>query len=423
MRQLQKNFDRAAEFLVGRHDTLKQTLYALLTGEYQLLIGPPGTSKSFLARTVLGMFEGARLFQKQFHKDAAFMDSLIGPVDIGELMKGRLFRNMERGIVNCDLAFLDEFFRARTNESDCLLEIFNERRFTGNGEEVKCRHHSLIATTNCINEAREAQAILDRFAYCSEVNPLASNLDLMKADKVYTHWRGVPPAWAPEDRVHIDELRQVSALLLSEERSSSLSIPSHVLYLKNVLRQKFCGALKSEAGVRHGTKDDISDRGGGVAVKHLEAAALLAGRSTVQAYDLIELKYFFPTVGNERHMAAFGRVYLDVMKGWKPEHGHQIDRLCDLDELIHVAAEKIHKGGEFPLGREFTILERVLTWIGLTSRNRISFGDISRGIAACAAGSDLVAERKNEVLAVCGRTKQMLGIDDSRSLFTWQPSA
>ncbi|MEW5800651.1 MAG: AAA family ATPase, partial [bacterium] len=75
--------------IIGREEIIRQSFYALLTGEHQLLFSRTGMAKSLLVRQVFSCFDRAVVFEKQLTKDT-MPDNLFGAYDIVQLKRGRL---------------------------------------------------------------------------------------------------------------------------------------------------------------------------------------------------------------------------------------------------------------------------------------------------------------------------------------------
>ncbi len=87
MQQLRQ--DLAAQFH-ERREVIEGTLYALLSRESILLLGPPGTGKSSLARAVAQAF-GARYFERLLTKFTT-PEEIFGPVSLKALENDRYTR-------------------------------------------------------------------------------------------------------------------------------------------------------------------------------------------------------------------------------------------------------------------------------------------------------------------------------------------
>ena len=87
--------------LIERDTPIRLALLAALTGEHLLLIGPPGTAKSELARRLRHAFHDATCFE----------------------------RKTEHYLPEASVAFLDGIFKANSAILNALLTLLNEREF------------------------------------------------------------------------------------------------------------------------------------------------------------------------------------------------------------------------------------------------------------------------------------------------------
>jgi len=98
--------------LLEREDQARALLLALLSGEHVLLIGPPGTAKSALARRLHGLV-GGRWFERLLTRFTV-PEELFGPLSLEALDHGRYEREIDGYLPAADVAFLDEVFKANS---------------------------------------------------------------------------------------------------------------------------------------------------------------------------------------------------------------------------------------------------------------------------------------------------------------------
>lgn len=183
--------------LIDREHATKAALLSLLAAENLVLIGPPGTAKSMVARRVAQHIqtsdhtpvlqdnsnpsknqpdpsapEASRYFEYLLTKFST-PEEIFGPLSISALKADRFRRNTAGYLPTAQVAFLDEIFKASSSILNALLTILNERIFHNGNQPERVPLRSLIAASNELPTGQEELgALYDRFLMRIFVGPV-----------------------------------------------------------------------------------------------------------------------------------------------------------------------------------------------------------------------------------------------------------
>ncbi|MEZ0290742.1 MAG: AAA family ATPase [Sulfolobales archaeon] len=274
-RLLQRFRDELVKPFVGRDEEARVIILALMTGEHAVLIGEPGTAKSALIRRAAQLLN-ARLFMYLLTKFTE-PSELFGPLDLAALKEGRYVRITRGKLLEADIAFLDEIFKANSAILNSILTILNERIFYDGYTEIRVPLWSLFGASNEVPDDPELDALYDRMLLRQYVRPVFEDYwrDLLEYE-----WRFEKKIIA-EERVEavmcIEDLRSIRTIIL--ERIDLESIKSKLLKLYSIFESK---------GIH------VTDRRKGKALKIIAASAFIEGRLEAVEQDLLSLKYVVP---------------------------------------------------------------------------------------------------------------------------------
>ena len=160
--------------LVEREVPARLSLLAALSGEHLLLVGPPGTAKSELARKLHHVFNQAQYFERLLTKFSV-PEELFGPLSIKALEEDRYQRLTENYLPQASIAFIDEVFKANSAILNALLTLLNEREFDNGCERVTTPLICVLAASNELPEDDSLQALYDRFLLRYQVNSISDD--------------------------------------------------------------------------------------------------------------------------------------------------------------------------------------------------------------------------------------------------------
>jgi MoxR-like ATPase len=261
--------DALLDGLVERDLPVRLALLAALAGEHLLLLGPPGTAKSEVARRLRGAFQDATYFERLLTRFSV-PEELFGPLSIKALEEDR-YRRLTKGYLpEATFAFLDEIFKANSAILNALLTLLNEREFDNGEDRVKTPLLCVVAASNELPEGEELHALYDRFLLRCHVQPVSDagfeRLLALRGDG--------PPTLQASLRLSPPEVEQVRA----EVRN--VRVPSEVTEMLRALRVHL-----AEQQIY------VSDRRFRKIVRLLQTAAFTDGRAEVSIWDSWLLRY------------------------------------------------------------------------------------------------------------------------------------
>jgi MoxR-like ATPase len=297
--RLKAIIDTLERGLVERRHSVRLCFLAALAGEHTLLIGPPGTAKSELARRLHTVFRDARYFERLLTRFSV-PEELFGPLSIKALEEDRYERHIDGFLPDASIAFIDEVFKANSAILNALLTLLNEREFDNGAGRVHCPLISAIGATNEVPEDEVADAFFDRFLVRVPVAAVsAASFGALLQVGPGCGWVPPPPGLALD--------KNDLAVLATEAATVGIS-----------------GALFAVlAELRHYFSVQqiyVSDRRWVKIVWLLRVAAASEGRSAVALWDLLLLPWVTaPDAPRQAAVADWLAARLGVREAFSPE--------------------------------------------------------------------------------------------------------
>jgi MoxR-like ATPase len=267
----------ASTGLIEREALVELVALAAVAGEHLLLIGPPGTAKSEVARRAASAV-GGRYFEYLLGRFTE-PGEIFGPIDLRRLREGVVEVETAGMLPEADVAFLDEVFLGSTAILNTLLGLLNERTFRRGHTALRCPLRVCVAASNALPDDDALAAFADRFLVRAFLDPVP---DARLEDMLSGGWRlardGKPI------RASLDDVDTLARAAHDADLDEVRPLLAHAI---RMLRK---------AGVQ------LSDRRAVRVQRLIAAAAVLAGRTRPTGADLWPLITAVPT-REEQHAA------------------------------------------------------------------------------------------------------------------------
>ena len=272
--KIQVLFNGLNQGLVERESILKIALLTVLAGENLLLIGPPGTAKSLIARRIaqtLTTDDNSHRYFEYLLTKFSTPEEIFGPLSIAALKADCVKRNTAGYLPTVRIAFLDEIFKASSSILNALLTILNERIYHNGAELQRVPMQALIAASNELPTGQEELgALYDRFLVRVFVDYVSLD-SLPQLFEKTLEQASVTPFTA-------DELKAI------QQAADKVSIPPEIVQAIQQIWQKHRETFKEDR------REQLSDRRLKKVIKLLSVAAATNGRTAVDLSDVFLLK-------------------------------------------------------------------------------------------------------------------------------------
>lgn len=294
--KINKVLDFVKASFVGKNEIIDLLAISLIARENAFLLGPPGTAKSAIVRSLSDCIEGGNNFEYLLTRFTE-PNEIFGPFDIRKLKEGELKTNTEGMMPEASMVFLDEIFNANSAILNSLLMALNERIFRRGKETRKLPALMFVGASNVLPEDEALNALLDRF------------LIRMKCDYVDTDLleEVLIAGWNFENR--LAERPVITPLEIMELQLLSRNVDL------TPIRKQFVDLVHNlrNTGIK------VSDRRAVKIQNLIAASAVICNRTEAILSDLWVLKYIWDT---EEQIEILAGIIDSIIAKDESHHAH-----------------------------------------------------------------------------------------------------
>lgn len=286
---------------IGKDEVIRLLLISVIAGEHAVLIGPPGTAKSALIRSL------ARLVQASYFEYLLTRftepNEIFGPVDINAFREGDYRRRTAGMLSESEIVFLDEVFKSNSAILNSLLTLLNERVYAVGGRVLQCPLVSVFGASNEVPSDETLTAIFDRFL----LRIRSDNLDAY-------HFSGLLERGIAQEVQQTAGAALQPLISLQEIGEFSRSIARRMQF-----DEGFLSTYKGLVFQLRAEGVSLSDRRVVKMLKLFAASAFLDGRDTPDASDLFLLKHIWNSEDQAPIVEAIVQPELETFYRERPE--------------------------------------------------------------------------------------------------------
>jgi MoxR-like ATPase len=283
-------------------------------------LGPPGTAKTQLARSICQTIEGGNFFNYLLTSFST-PEEIFGPLSLKALEEDEFRRNINGCLPTAHVALLDEIFKASSAILNSLLTILNERKYHNGRDIVDVPLLSVFGASNELPEEDESlEALYDRFLF-------RYRLSYIQDDENFRNLLfREPEDFRPSSSISVSEIEKL------RENANSLPVDPDVEIIITELRKN----LQLQ-------EIEISDRRWKRIVQVLKVAACSSGCPAVDRTIALLLQHMLWNLPEERETIRKTVFKLVVSGGTNTEKLRQ--EAEDLKTALSIAMKN-----ELPVG-------------------------------------------------------------------------
>ena len=309
------------ETYIGKNEIIDLLGIGLLARENAFLLGPPGTAKSAIIRSLANGIQDGKNFEYLLTRFTE-PNEIFGPFDIRKLKEGELITNTEGMMPEASMVFLDEIFNANSAILNSLLMALNEKIFRRGKETKKIPALMFVGASNVLPEEEALNALLDRFLIrvkCEYVDPDLLHQVLLAGWSLEQNQPSEKPTISAQEISDLQQLcRQVD---LSPIREQYVNI---VHSLRNT-------------GIK------VSDRRAVKLQNLIAASALMCGRNTAILSDLWVLKYIWDTEEQIEILESIINAVIESDQAPNPHPQALFNKTPNVEEVMKEIEHLTHK--------------------------------------------------------------------------------